>query len=118
VSASLRKFLASVYTYSDAGSGGLMASRYVKSASSDAHGEWWCSRAVPTGKEVTVGMKADHRIDAVFGFAAQAPVSEHGAIVCDGVQYLIRAVLDRDYGRDEVQVYAERAVESLTLAAS
>jgi hypothetical protein len=118
VSASLRKFLASVYTYSDAGSGGLMSSRYVKSASSDAHGDWWCARAQPSARELTIAAAAGHRLDAVFNFAAHAPVSENGAIVCDSVQYLVRAVMERDYGRDEVQVLAERAVESLTLAAS
>jgi hypothetical protein len=118
VSASLRKFRASVYTYSDAGSGGLLVARYTKSASTDADGDWWCARMQPSGREVTVAMKAEHRIDAVFGFAAHAPVTENGAIVCDSVSYLVRAVLERDYGRDEVQVYAERAAETLNLVAS
>jgi hypothetical protein len=33
------------------------------------------------------------------------------AIKCDGDSFVVRAVLKRDYGRDEVQVYAERTVE-------
>jgi hypothetical protein len=47
----------------------------------------------------------------VFGFAAAVPVTSDDAIICDGASYLVRAVLERDYGRDELQVYAERTVE-------
>jgi hypothetical protein len=111
VSASLRKFRAFVYDYDDTGTAGEMASTYQLHASSAADGAWWCSKAQPTGREVTTGMRPEHRVDAVLGFSAYAPVTENGAVVVDSVQYLVRAILARDYGRDEVQVYAEKAPE-------
>lgn len=113
MSASLRKFRALLYDYVDMGTPGSMDSQYQLTSSGAVDDAWWCSKAQPTGREVTTGMQPDHHVDAVFGFSAYAPVTEDGAIVVDGVQYLVRAILARDYGRDEVQVYAERAVETL-----
>jgi hypothetical protein len=86
---------------------------YLIKSSGDADDMWWCSRTAPTGREVTTGMQPDHRVDAVFGFDAAVPVAVDDAIHCDGVSYVARAVLPRDYGRDEVQVLAERTVEQV-----
>jgi hypothetical protein len=111
MSVSLRKFRALVLEYRDAGTGGNVDATYLAKDSGDADKSWWCSRIPPTGREVTTGMRPEHRVDAVFGFAAAVPVTSDDAIICDGASYLVRAVLERDYGRDELQVYAERTVE-------
>jgi hypothetical protein len=111
MSLSLRKFRALVLEYHDAGSAGNVDSTYLVKASSDTDQMWWCSRIAPTGREVTTGMQPDHRVDAVFGFAAACPVVVDDALLCDGASYAVRAVLERDYGRDELQVYAERVAE-------
>jgi hypothetical protein len=118
VSISLRKFRALVGTYRDAGTTGQVTANYVRQSSGDADHMWWVSKAQPTGREVTTGMKAEHRLDAVLGFAAVAPVTEDGAVQIDSVDYLVRAMLDRDYGRDEVQVYVERAPSALVWVTS
>lgn len=114
MSISLRKFRALLFDYRDAGSEGDVDSTYELVTSGDSDDAWWASKAAPTGREVTTGMQADHRVDAVLGFAAEAPVTEDGAVVIESTEYLVRAVLPRDYGRDEVQVYAERAPAPLT----
>lgn len=115
MSASLRKHRASVFTYSDTGADGLMVSTYTKVASTDTDGDWWCARMTPTGRESTLVRKAEHTVDALFSFSAYAPVSEDGLLIVDGVQYLIRAILVRDYGRDDVQVLAERSDDEFTI---
>ena len=104
---SLRKFRAIVATYTDTGSDGVVSSTYTKSASSDSDGLWWCAKGVPSGRETTTGMKADERIDAVLEFSAQAPVQRDCLVEIDSQQYMVRSVLRRDYGRDELQVLAE-----------
>jgi len=111
MSVSLRSHRALVLEYHDAGTDGEVDSTYLVKTSGDADDMWWCSRIAPSGREVTTGMQPDHRVDAVFGFAAEVPVAFDDAIRCDGESYLVRAVLTRDYGRDEVQVYAERVAE-------
>jgi hypothetical protein len=111
VSISQRKFRALVFEYHDAGSEGQVDSTYLVRDSGEDDQMWHCSRIPPSGREVTIGMKAAHRVDAVFGFAAHVPITVDDAILCDGASYLVRAVLERDYGRDEVQVYAERDME-------
>jgi hypothetical protein len=110
MSISLRSHRALVYEYHDAGTEGEMDSTYLVRSSGDDDDAWWCSVAVPTGHEVTVGMKADHRVDSVLGFAAECPIDVHDAVVVDGASYLVRAVLPRNYGTNEVQVFAERNV--------
>ena len=99
--------MAIIATYSDTGSDGAVIATYTKSASPDTHGLWWCSKGVPTGHETTTGMKADERIDVVLGFAAEAPVDRDTLVEIEARQYMVRSVLERDYGRDEVQVLAE-----------
>jgi hypothetical protein len=114
MSISLRKFRVLLYNFRDAGSGGLASEQYVRQSSGAGDHSWWASKSNPTGEEVTTGMKADHRVDAVFGFAGTVLVTENSALVCDSVEYLVRAVLPRDYGRDELLVYAERVTAPLT----
>lgn len=111
---SQRKFRAKLYDYVDAGTLGEVASTYELVTSGDSDDAWWASKANPTGRETTLGMQAEHSFDAVLGFAAEAPVTEDGAVVIEDVEYLVRAILPRDYGRDDVQVLAERAANVLT----
>lgn len=114
MSASLRRHRADVFHYADAGTDGEIDSVYVRQVSPAADGMWWCSRATPTGREITIAAASSHRVDAVFCFAAVCPVTVTSAIRCAGSSYLVRAVLPRDHGRDEVQVLAESVVlESL-----
>lgn len=114
MSISQRKFRALIGTYKDAGSSGDVASQYVRQSSSASDYAWWASKSAPTGTETTLGMKAEHRVDIVVGLAAAAPVSENGALQIDAVDYLVRAVLPKEYGTDEVQVLAERSAYALT----
>jgi hypothetical protein len=114
VSASLRRFRAQIGTYRDAGTQGDVVAQYLRVSSGETDHLWNCSLAQPTGREVTTGMKAEARVDAVIGFLGEVTVTESGAIRIDGVDYLVRAVLDRPYGRDEIEVYAERSPHALT----
>lgn len=109
MSASLRRHRAFVYDYTDAGTGGETAPTYVLNSSDAADGAWWCSKAVPSGRENTTGMKPEHRLDAVLTFSASAPVTDDSAIVVDSVEYLVGAIMARDHGRDELQVYATKS---------
>lgn len=116
MSASLRKLRALVYEYKDGGTGGEIDSTYLLTVSGDADNAWCCARGMSSGRETTTGMRPEHRIDAVFNFAANVPVDIHSAIVLNNgtdleEAYMVRAVLARDYGRDEVQVLAERVAE-------
>jgi hypothetical protein len=115
MSVSLRTHRALVFEYHDAGSEGSVDSTYLVVDSGDADQMWWCSRIETGGGETTVGMQADHRYDAVFGFSAECPIEADGAIRCDGASYAVRGHVRRDYGRDEIQVFAERD-EDLALA--
>lgn len=96
-----------VATYTDGGSDGVVSSTYTKSASADSDGLWWCAKGLPSGRENTIGMKADERIDAVLEFSAEAPVARDCLVEISGTQYMVRSVLRRDYGCDELQVLAE-----------
>jgi hypothetical protein len=111
VSASLRRYRAQLFAYVEAGTAGAVDSAYQTLPSSDPDELWWCSKVSPTGRETTVGAAPAHHVDAVFGFAAVAPAQVDGAILCDGESFVIRAVLARQYGRDELQVHAERNAE-------
>lgn len=53
-------------------------------------------------------MKADERIDAVLEFSVEAPVNRDCLVQINSEQFWVRSVLSRDYGRDELQVLAER----------
>lgn len=116
MSASLRNTRAAVYTYTRGGSGGRVVSSFTKATNPlAADGNWWCHVAMPTGREVTVGMQPEHRIDVVLEFGPDAPVSDTGALVIDTVEYLIRVVLPRTHGQPAQQVYASRADAPLTI---
>lgn len=117
MSASLRKFRALIGHYVDVSvEPGIEVAEYAVDPSPDVDGMWWCSVSQPTGREVTVGMRPEHRIDVILGFAAHAPVEVPGASRVAGVLYLHRAILNRDYGRDEVQVYAEKSLDAFTIS--
>lgn len=116
MSASLRKSRAKVYAYGEVGTAGVIDSVYYLVPSSAADASWWTARMTPTGRELTTGMKPEHRIDAVFSFDARVDVRVDSAVVLQDLAateeaYIVRAVLPRDYGRNEVQVYAERVVD-------
>ena len=115
MSISQRKFRAKLYDYFDAGTGGDVNSTYELHTSGAADDSYWASVSQPDGNETTIGMKAEHRVDAILGFAAHAPVTENGAVVVDSVEYLVRAILAKQYGTDELQVEAERAANPLVL---
>lgn len=108
---SLRTHRAKLFEYHDAGSDGSVDSTYLVIASAAFDEMWWCSKQNPSGREVTIGMQPDHHVDAVFVFSRYAPVMNDGAILCDGESFAIRAALPRDYGHDEIEVYAERKAE-------
>lgn len=108
---SLRTHRALLFEYHDAGSEGSVDSTYLVVASSAADEKWWCSKINPSGSERTIGMQPDHHVDAVFVFDAHTPVTNDGALLCDGESFAIRAVLPRDYGHAEIEVYAERKAE-------
>ena len=109
MTASLRRHRAALYTYSDSGSNGEISATYTLA------GTWWASKAMPNGREVTTGMKPEHRVDAILGFSSHAPVAVDSLVLLESVQYLVRAILDRDHGRDDVQVYAEKSLDTFTL---
>jgi hypothetical protein len=111
MSVSHRTFLGAVYAYNDAGADGAMASTYAAVLSPDTHGLWWCAKGVPTGRESTLIGAADHTLFAVLNFAAESPVEQDSLVIIEQVQYLVRAVLVRDYGRDDLQVLVERTEE-------
>lgn len=108
---SLRTHRAKLFEYHDAGSEGSVDSTYLVIASSNADERWFCSKQNPSGHEVTTGMQPDHRVDAVFVFNKHVPVVPDCAIECDGESFVVRSVLPRDYGHDEIEVYCERIVE-------
>lgn len=114
---SQRKFRALVFEYRDAGSAGQVDSTYLLKSSGDADDMWWCSRSEVGGQEVTTGMQPDHRVDAVFGFAAACSLAVNDAIYCQGASYQVRAILPKEYGTNENQVLVERTTElRLTMA--
>jgi hypothetical protein len=62
-------------------------------------------------------MQPDHRVDVVLGFASECPIQPDYTVLLDtGTAYVVRAVLIREEGRDEVQVFAERIVEQVLAA--
>lgn len=112
---SLRTHRAKLFEYHDGGTEGSVDSTYLVIASSAADERWWCSKLDTSGHEVTTGMQPDHRVNAVFVFSKHAPLESpdgfNVGIDCDGASYLIRSIMPRDYGHDEVQVEAERIAE-------
>lgn len=108
MSVSLRNRRVAIYAYSNTGSNGLVEHTYTKTPSAAADGNWWASRSVPTGREVLVAAQAEHIADALFGFAADAPLDVNGGLkdIETGEQFRIEALLPRATGVDEQQVIA------------
>lgn len=108
MSVSQRKFRAAVYAYTDAGTGGDVTSTYTRVNSTDTDRLWWCSWGVPTGFEPTVGMRPEERVDAVIGFHAEVTgVNRDSLILIGTTQFMVRSVLPRKYGTDEIQCLCE-----------
>lgn len=108
MSVSLRNRRVALFALSESvGGDGTPSTSYVRTWSSDTDGLWWASRATPTGRETTVGMAQATGMQAVFGFSAHSPVAATGLVRDeDGRYWLVETVLDRDYGRDDLQVLA------------
>lgn len=109
MSASFRTTRASLYAYSDAGSNGLAVPTYTRVTSAAPDGAWWASLAMPTGRDVAIAAQAERVVDAVIGFAAEAPVTATGLVKIDGQLYRITALLPRVNGTAEWQCHAVRA---------
>lgn len=109
MSAAQRTKRAALYAYSDSGSNGLAVPTYTKTPSSATDGCWWASRAVPSGRDVAIAAQAERVVDAVLGFAAEAPVTATGLVQIDGQLYRITALLPRVNGTAEWQCHAVRA---------
>lgn len=60
----------------------------------------WARLEAPTGREVTVGMQAAHRVDAVLALADEADVRANDLILLGADRYLVRAVLGRRHLRE------------------
>lgn len=117
MSTSQRRYRALLGRYVDVSvETGVASAEYEAQPSPDADGLWWVGLQRPTGLEITVGMKPEYRIDAVLNFASHAPVEIPGASRIDGVEYIHRAVLPRDHGRDELLVLAETSQDALTIS--
>lgn len=96
MSLSLRSERWRIYTYLDAGADGLVASRYVFSA------ERWARREMPSGREQTLGAKADRQLDAVVAFGDEAVVGINDLLVRGSEQLKVVAVLPRPQMREIV----------------
>jgi hypothetical protein len=97
-----------IFTYSNTGSDGFMASTYTYVA------ERWARKELPSGREITVAAQAEHKVDAVFEFAAEVTVTRNGLLKHDGDLYFVRSALKRKGlgGQPVIQVMAEYADKS------
>ena len=60
--------------------------------------EWgtrWCRLEPPTGREVTVGQREAHRVDAVLVFRADIPLGANWLVRVAGTVYRVLALLPR-----------------------
>lgn len=116
MSISLRRHRAAVFAFQDLGSAGESDMAYLIIPSSAPDQQWWCARTLPHGDERTVGAAPEHRVDAVLELSAACPLDLNSAIVlflgtAAEETYMVRAILRRDYGRDTIEVQAERVWE-------
>jgi hypothetical protein len=116
MSISDRRLRATLFTTVDIGTQGETDQVYliVPSAASDQ--AWWATRAIPRGDESTVGVRPEHRVDAVIELSAAVPIDSNSAIIIErgttrAETYMVRSILRRDYGRDVLQVLAERVAD-------
>jgi hypothetical protein len=94
VSVSLRNERGKIYRYSNAGSEGLTDSRYTYDV------ERWCRFETPSGREQTLGAKADRQIDGKVAFADEVTIGINDLIVLYAVQYKVVAVNPRRASRE------------------
>lgn len=107
---SLRKLRVALYAYTQATDEdtGVTSSVYVRTLSPDSDGLWWASRGTVFGRETAPAQQPQEEQTAFFSFAAYAPATADGLVVYSGAVYRIQAVMERDYYRDSLQVFAVR----------
>lgn len=115
--ASLRRLRVALYTYTsemDAATG-ITASAYVRALSPDADGLWWASRGTVFGGERSPTPNPQEEQTSFWSFSAYAPVTADGVMALGTVSdttftpqsvYRVQSVMERNYWRDTVQVYA------------
>jgi len=81
---------ATLYQYAvTTGTNGVVVERYPE------FGQRWCRLEPPSGREVTIGQRETHRVDAVIVFRQDVPIGDRWLIeVADSV-YRVLAVLPR-----------------------
>jgi head-tail adaptor len=81
---------ATLYRYAvTAGVNGVPVERYPE------FGKRWCRLEPPTGREVTLGDRETHRIDAVLAFRSDVPIGARWLVAVGGSVYRVLAVLPR-----------------------
>ena len=94
MSLSLRNERGKIYRYSNAGSEGLIISRYTYDV------ERWCRFETPSGREQTLGAKAGRQLDGKVAFADEVTIGINDLLVVHEVQYKVVAVLPRRAARE------------------
>ena len=103
MSVSLRSKRFSIYTLVETTTDGVVAKAYHLVA------ERWGRLVPPSGREMTVGLGAEHTVDGVIAFADEVTVTEHDVILDEAdTVYEVRAVLPRLMLR-ETHVVVERS---------
>jgi len=81
---------ATLYQYaSSTGSNGIPIERYPE------YGKRWCRIEPPTGRELTIGERETHRVDAVLVFRHHVPVDPKWMAKVGATVYRVLAVLPR-----------------------
>lgn len=105
--ASLRKLRVAIYTYeaqTDEATG-VTRSVYARAPSPDSDGLWWASRGTTFGRETAPAQQPQEEQTAFFSLSAYAPVTGDGLIKLGDAVYRIQSVMERNYYRDQVQVF-------------
>lgn len=105
--ASLRKLRVAIYAYeaqTDTNTG-VTSSVYVRIPSPDSDGLWWASRGTTFGRETAPAQQPQEEQNAFFSLAAYAPVTGDGLLKLGDAIYRVQSVMERDYYRDQVQVF-------------
>jgi hypothetical protein len=89
-----------LYTYSDAGSNGIVSSTYTFSV------ERWARKESPTGREVLLAEASQYKTDAVFTFGDEVAVPSRGLLKHGDTYYEVRGILPRRATR-EIHVLSE-----------
>lgn len=102
MSSGLRDQRVTVYQLVETLTDGVPTKQYVKDA------VWWGRLDPPTGREVTTGLSAGHRVDGVLLLHEEAVIGVNDAVVDDEAQvWEVRAVLPRRLTREQ-QAYLQR----------